>query len=122
MRISKYISVNLIFLFFLCLLLLTIYIFCFCDLFSRFIQSFYISLDLYSAIFTTFFYLECCFIGLFFVEKFVRKKNPTLLPKINFKNVTVRKIHSTLIGVSFYLAIFCVLGCFILFLFISRLI
>lgn len=116
MRSSKYISLNLLSLNSYLIIMEFLYV---CGLYSflnKVFSGFIITTRTLCSIYILFMFLNILLIILFCIEKYIRRIQPNLLIKINFKNKTIKKIHHAFFYFGYYFGVFITSVSLILFL------
>ena len=117
MRLDKYISLSLFSLNSYFVVAEILYVCCIYKFIDKISPEFYISTQTLCSIYSFFIYLNIFLLILFGIEKYIRKKRPKILFKVNFKNKIVRNLYLILFYFGYFFSILN-LFIYIFFLFI----
>lgn len=105
MRLDKYISLSLFSINSYFVVAGILYVYCGYKLIDKIFPKFYMSIQTLCSIYSLLMYLNILLLILFCVEKYIRKKFPGLLFKMNFKDKAVRTIYQVLFYFGYYFSI-----------------
>jgi len=109
MRIDKYISLSLFSISSYLNIFIMLYVCYLYKIFDKLFPNFYIPLeDLFSFYFLVII-LNILLLILFCIENLIRRKQPKLLPKINFKNKLYRIIYQTIFHIGYWFGVINIL-------------
>jgi len=105
MRIDKYLSLGVYSLSTYLVIFFTGYVFFIQNFVLKFFKNtYYITLETLSLIYVLIIYFSTLLLLVFCIEKYIRKKFPKMLPKLNFINPIKRNVYKTFFYIGFYFA------------------